>query len=102
MQNHRQWLRSLCGNNDVGSFDRIVAIAHARRQLIADELAKHYTLPFAAAQKGVGVRQRINAAVEYTNELVRRPTTLARSLRNQLAMIPFVARSAVIESKQMK
>ena len=53
----------------------------AEGQLTADELAKVTPLPMAAAQQGVRVRQRIDAAIEHLEELVRRtaafPETVA-------------------------
>jgi len=54
MQHHRQWLRGLRGEHQVGAIDQIVAIGHARRKLAADELAKAYGLTVCASEGGEG------------------------------------------------
>src|SRR5512145_3136993 len=83
MEDHRQWLRGLRCEHDVGALDQVAAVDRAGRQFVSDQRTKSYALPMAATEQGVSIRQRTDAAVEHLKELVRRPATLAGSLRDR-------------------
>jgi hypothetical protein len=50
MEDHRQWLRGLGCEHDVGALDQIAAVDHAGRKFATDQFAKFYALPMAATE----------------------------------------------------
>src|SRR5262245_24186192 len=80
VQYHRHRLRSLCCKSDLRALNQRTSLLCAESQLSADELTQAYAMPPAAAQKSVRIRQRIDPAIEYLEELVRRLTKFSRML----------------------
>ena len=82
MQDHRHGLRGLGAKAHLWARNVRIVVFSAWRKLTTHELVEIGALPTAEAQQGVGIRQRMDAAVEDIEKLIHRPSGFPGSLCN--------------------